>query len=288
MTHINNRLSAKHIAYDLICCVIGSALVGMALSVFTVPNNIAPGGVSGLATALAYVTGIHVSVLTLALNIPILLAAWRSMGKRTFFYTLICTGLLSLFIELADRYLPRYTGNVLIAAVYGGVICGLGMGLLFLRDITTGGTDLLALLLKKIFPNVPSGAMLMCVDIAVVVIAVAIFRDIEVALTSAITIYVTSKVIDTLAQGVEYAKVIYVITDKGAELSAVLNEHTARGNTLIKAVGGYTGAEKQLLITVTRRNVLSQTLHLIKQVDPAAFTFVTNSTEVHGEGFRVD
>ena len=181
-----------------------------------------------------------------------------------------------------------YSGNVLIAAVYGGVICGLGMGLLFLRDITTGGTDLLALLLKKIFPNVPSGAMLMCVDIAVVVIAVAIFRDIEVALTSAITIYVTSKVIDTLAQGVEYAKVIYVVTDKGAELSAVLNEHTARGNTLIKAVGGYTGAEKQLLITVTRRNVLSQTLHLIKQVDPAAFTFVTNSTEVHGEGFRVD
>ena len=288
MTHINNRLSAKHIAYDLICCVIGSALVGMALSVFTVPNNIAPGGVSGLATALAYVTGIHVSVLTLALNIPILLAAWRSMGKRTFFFSLICTGLLSLFIELADRYLPRYTGNVLIAAVYGGVICGLGMGLLFLRDITTGGTDLLALLLKKIFPNVPSGAMLMCVDIAVVLIAVAIFRDIEVALTSAITIYVTSKVIDTLAQGVEYAKVIYVITDKGAELSAVLNEHTARGNTLVKAVGGYTGAEKQLLITVTRRNVLSQTLHLIKQVDPAAFTFVTNSTEVHGEGFRAD
>ena len=128
----------------------------------------------------------------------------------------------------------------------------------------------------------------MCVDIAVVLIAVAIFRDIEVALTSAITIYVTSKVIDTLAQGVEYAKVIYVITDKGAELSAVLNEHTERGNTLIKAFGGYTGTEKQLLITVTRRNVLSQTLHLIKQVDPAAFTFVTNSTEVHGEGFRPD
>ena len=288
MQNSKKTLSARTVVSDLVFCVIGSALVGMALSVFTVPNNIAPGGVSGLATALAHVTGIHVSVLTLALNVPILLAAWRSMGKRTFFYTLICTGLLSLFIELAERCLPQYTGNVLIAAVYGGVLCGLGMGLLFLRDITTGGTDLLALLLKKIFPNVPSGAMLMCVDIAVVLIAVAIFRDIEVALTSAITIYATSKVIDTLAQGVEYAKVIYVITDKGAELSAVLNENTARGNTLIKAVGGYTGTEKQLLITVTRRNVLSQTLHLIKQVDPAAFTFVTKSTEVHGEGFRVD
>ena len=288
MTHFNYSISPKQVIYDFVCCVIGSALVGIALSVFTVPNNIAPGGVSGLATALAYITGIHVSVLTLALNIPILLAAWRSIGKRTCFYTLLCTGLLSLFTELAERCLPEYTGNVLIAAVYGGVFSGLGMGLLFLRDITTGGTDLLALLLKKIFPNVPNGVLLMVVDVTVVLIAVAIFRDIEVALTSAITIFVTSKLIDTMAQGVDYAKVIYVITDKGAELSAELNKQTERGNTLIKAAGGYTGAEKQLLITVTRRNVLSQTLNLIKQVDPAAFTFVTNSTEVHGEGFRAD
>ena len=280
--------SAGRIVIDLAYCIIGSALVGIALSMFTVPNNIAPGGVSGLATALAYVTGLRVSLLTLVLNVPLMLAAWRSMGKRTCFYTLICTGLLSLFIELAARYLPKYTGDVLIAAVYGGVICGLGMGLLFLRDITTGGTDLLALLLKKVFPNVPSGTMLMIVDVAVVLVAVAVFREIEVALTSAITIFVTSKVIDTLAQGVDYAKVIYVVTDKGAELSAALNQQTERGNTLIRANGGYTGAEKQLLITVTRRNVLSQTLHLIKEIDPAAFTFVTNSTEVHGEGFRLD
>ena len=223
--------------YDFVGCVIGSALVGVALSVFTVPNNIAPGGVSGLATALAYVTGIHVSVLTLALNIPILVAAWRSIGKRTCFYTLLCTGLLSLFIELSERFFPQYTGNVLIAAVYGGVFSGLGMGLLFLRDITTGGTDLLALLLKKIFPNVPNGVLLMVVDVTVVLIAVAIFRDIEVALTSAITIFVTSKLIDTMAQGVDYAKVIYVITDKGAELSAELNKQTERGNTLMSHAG---------------------------------------------------
>ena len=280
--------SAKRIVVDLAHCIVGSALVGIALSMFTVPNNIAPGGVSGLATALAHVTGLRVSLLTLLLNVPLMLAAWRSMGKRTCFYTLICTGLLSLFIELAARYLPKYTGDVLIAAVYGGVICGFGMGLLFLRDITTGGTDLLALLLKKVFPNVPSGTMLMIVDVAVVLVAVAIFREVEVALTSAITIFVTSKLIDTLAQGVDYAKVIYVVTDKGAELSTALNQQTERGNTLIRASGGYTGAEKQLLITVTRRNVLSQTLHLIKEIDPAAFTFVTNSTEVHGEGFRLD
>ena len=107
MTHINNRLSAKHIAYDLICCVIGSALVGMALSVFTVPNNIAPGGVSGLATALAYVTGIHVSVLTLALNIPILLAAWRSLNLDVQRDELILSGASESLGEMLGRYISH-------------------------------------------------------------------------------------------------------------------------------------------------------------------------------------
>ncbi len=288
MIRQNEKYTGKDLLLDAAASVIGSALVGVSLSMFTIPNNIAPGGVSGLSTALAHVLHMRVSVLTILLNVPILLAAWRRMGRHSFFSTLICTGLLSLFIELADRYLPSYTGNILIAAVYGGAVCGLGTGILFLRNITTGGTDLLALLLKKLFPNLPGGTLLMIIDSAVVLIAVLVFKEIDVALTSAITIYISSKVIDTLAQGVDYAKVIYIITDKGTEMSQALNESTQRGNTVIKAAGGYTGEEKTMIITVTRRNVLSQTLHLIKQVDPAAFTFVTNSTEVHGEGFRAD
>ena len=272
---------------DILVCIIGSALVGTALSVFTIPNEIAPGGISGLSTALAYMLGVRVSVLTLVLNIPIMLAAYRLLGKRSFFYTLLSTALLSGFIELAS-FLPVYTGNILIAAVYGGVLSGIGIGILFLRNITTGGTDLIALMLHKAFPNVPNGTILAVIDGIVVLIAVLVFQKIEVALTSVLTIYFSSKVIDLIAQGVDYAKVIYIVTDKGKELSAVLNSSTDRGNTVIKAFGGYTGAEKQLVITVTRRNVLAQTLRLIHATDPAAFTFVTDSTEVHGEGFKID
>ena len=272
---------------DILVCIIGSALVGTALSVFTIPNEIAPGGISGLSTALAYVLGVRVSVLSLVLNIPIMLAAYRLLGKRSFFYTLLSTALLSGFIELAS-FLPVYTGNILIAAVYGGVLTGIGIGILFLRNITTGGTDLIALMLHKAFPNVPNGTILAVIDGIVVLIAVLVFQKIEVALTSVLTIYFSSKVIDLIAQGVDYAKVIYIVTDKGKELSAVLNSSTDRGNTVIKAFGGYTGAEKQLVITVTRRNVLAQTLRLIHATDPAAFTFVTDSTEVHGEGFKID
>ena len=282
-----NEKKGIQVLYDILVCIIGSALVGTALSVFTIPNEIAPGGISGLSTALAYMLGVRVSVLTLVLNIPIMLAAYRLLGKRSFFYTLLSTALLSGFIELAS-FLPVYTGNILIAAVYGGVLSGIGIGILFLRNITTGGTDLLALMLHKAFPNVPNGTILAVIDGIVVLIAVLVFRKIEVALTSVLTIYFSSKVIDLIAQGVDYAKVIYIVTDKGKELSAVLNSSTDRGNTVIKAFGGYTGAEKQLVITVTRRNVLAQTLRLIHATDPAAFTFVTDSTEVHGEGFKID
>ncbi len=282
-----NEKKGIQVLCDILVCIIGSALVGTALSVFTIPNEIAPGGISGLSTALAYVLGVRVSVLSLVLNIPIMLAAYRLLGKRSFFYTLLSTALLSGFIELAS-FLPVYTGNILIAAVYGGVLTGIGIGILFLRNITTGGTDLLALMLHKAFPNVPNGTILAVIDGIVVLIAVLVFQKIEVALTSVLTIYFSSKVIDLIAQGVDYAKVIYIVTDKGKELSAVLNSSTDRGNTVIKAFGGYTGAEKQLVITVTRRNVLAQTLQLIHATDPAAFTFVTDSTEVHGEGFKID
>ena len=288
MKRLFDPSSAKNFLIDVVFTIIGSALVGAALSVFIEPNDIAPGGVSGLAIALAYITPIRVSIWTLALNIPLLLCAWRILGKRSLIFTLISTVLLSVFIDLSAAFLPAYTNNPLLAACCGGVVTGLGIGMLFLRGISTGGTDLLALLLKRVFPNIPSGTLLMIIDATVVAIAVLIFRDIEVALYSAITIFISSKLIDAMAQGVDYAKVIYVVTARGDKVTEVLNTYTDRGSTIIPAIGGYTKDNKQVVITVTRRNVLSQTLRLIKQTDPAAFTFVMDSTEVHGEGFKLD
>ena len=250
------------LAYDLLFTVIGTALVGFALAMFTIPNDIAPGGVSGLATALAYITPIHVSVWTLLMNVPLMIAAWRRLGPRTIFFTIISTLLLSLFIELGTLYLPQYRSDTLAASLLGGVVSGLGMGLLFIRGVSTGGTDLLALILKKLLPNVPTGTLLMVVDAAVVAAATLIFRDFDVAIYSAITIFTTSKLIDTITQGVDYAKVIYTVTEHGEEIARVLNESTPRGTTLIPAVGGYTGEGKQIVMTVTKRSVLAQTLRL--------------------------
>ena len=279
----------KHIRLllDVIATVLGSFIVAAALVVFTIPNNIAPGGVSGLATALAHITPIPVSLWTLLLNVPLLICALWLMGKRSLLLTLLSTVLLSVFIEMLS-FLPVYTNDKLISSVFGGVIMGLGIGVLFLRGISTGGTDLLALMLKKPLPNIPSGSLLMAIDAAIVLFAVIIFKEIEVALYSTVTIFVCSKIIDAMAEGVDYAKVIYIVSSKGKEISDVLNKNMERGTTILPATGGYTGNEKQLVITVTRRNVLAQTLRLIKQTDPEAFTFVTDSTEVHGEGFKIE
>jgi uncharacterized membrane-anchored protein YitT (DUF2179 family) len=271
---------------DILSDIIGAALVAAALVIFTVPNNIAPGGVSGLATALHHITPITIGMWSLILNVPLFIAAFRRLGFRPLLNTLVTTLLLSLFIDWFNTFLPGYINNVLVAAMFGGVIMGVGMGILLVRGSSTGGTDLLSLLMSGRLPDVPIGTLLMFIDGSVVVFAVLIFKNIDVAMYSAITIFISSKTVDYIMQGADYAKVIYVITDKGNELSSILQAGTDRGVTLIPAVGGYTGNDKTMLTTVVRRNNVSHALGLIKQCDPAAFVYVVNSTEVHGEGFK--
>lgn len=266
--------------------VIGSALVALGLVLFTIPNDIAPGGVSGLATALAHILPLPVGVWSLVLNVPLLALGWWRMGWRPLGKTVAATLLLSLFIDLFTPFVPPYTANPLLAAVLGGVLMGAGMGAIFARGASTGGTDLISLLLNRVFPDMSVGSLLLCVDAAVVVFAVCVFRDIEVALYSIVTIFATTKTIDTIMQGIDHAKVVYVVTENGEAMLPVLSEQLERGVTVIPAEGGYTRRSKQLLTIVTRRNSLTATLRLIRRLDGKAFIFISDATEVLGEGFK--
>lgn len=271
---------------DVVAIVVGSAAVAAALVIFTIPNNIAPGGVTGLATSLQSITPFSAGVWSLILNVPLFYLAFRKLGFRPLLKTAVATVLLSLFMDFFATFMPGYTRNILVAAVFGGALSGFGMGLLFVRGLSTGGTDLLSLLLANRIHEVPVGTILMFVDGAVVVLAVLIFRDIDVALYSAITIFVTSKLVDSMVQGADYAKVIYVVTDHGQELADLLAEATGRGVTMSPAVGSYSGMDKTMLTTVVRRGGVSVALSIVKEHDPAAFVYVVSSTEVHGEGFK--
>ncbi|MCE5187784.1 MAG: YitT family protein [Eubacteriales bacterium] len=280
------KQSARAWALDILAFVLGSAMVAAGLVLFTIPNDIAPGGVSGLATALASFTPVSVGIWTLILNIPLIALAWWKLGFRPLSKTILTTLLLSAFLELFSRILPPYSNNVLLASVLGGVLCGAGMGIIFVRGATTGGTDLISLLLNRVFPNASVGSLLLIVDATVVIFAVLVFRNIEVALYSIVTIFVTTRTIDAIMQGVDHAKVIYIVTERGDDILSLLADDLGRGVTVLQGRGGYTKRDKHVLMLVTRRNSFAQTLKAIKQIDRQAFIFVTDATEVHGEGFK--
>ena len=266
----------------------GTALVALGLAMFTIPNDIAPGGVSGLATALTHVTGgfMTVGAWSLLLNVPLAAVAWWKLGFRPLCKTLAATVLLSVFIDLLSLVVPPYTNNPLLAAGFGGALMGVGMGVLFARGISTGGTDLLTLLLNRVFPNLSLSTLLLCIDTLVVVFAVIVFGNIEIALYSFVTIFVASKAIDGIMQGVDHTKVLYVVTEQSEALLGKLAMEMGLGVTALPARGGYTGRDKQMLMVVTHRSDFAKTLGLIKSIDPAAFLIVMNATEVHGEGFK--
>lgn len=280
------KQSARAWAVDVLAMLFGSALVAAGLVLFTIPNNIAPGGVSGLATALAHITPMRVGLWTLLLNVPLIALAWWKLGLRPLGKTIVTTLLLSLLIDVFSAVLPPYTNNVLLSAVLGGVLCGAGMGMIFVRGATTGGTDLISLLLSRVFPNISVGSLLLAVDTLVVVFAVLVFRDIEVALYSIVTIFATTRTVDAIMQGVDHAKVIYVVTECCDEILALLAGELGRGVTVMQGRGGYTKRDKHVLMLVTRRNLFAQTLKAVKSVDRKAFLFVTDVAEVHGEGFK--
>ena len=280
------KQSARAWFFDVLAMVFGSALIAAGLVLFTIPNNIAPGGVSGLATALAYITPVTVGIWTLLLNVPLIVLSWWKLGFRPLLKTIVTTLLLSALIDVFGLFLPQYTNNVLLAAVLGGVLSGVGMGIIFVRGATTGGTDLISLLLNRAFPNLSVGSLLLIVDTLVVVFAVFVFRDIEVALYSIVTIFVNSRTIDAIMQGVDHAKVIYVVTERGDDILSLLADDLGRGVTILQGRGGYTKRDKHVLMLVTHRNSFAQTLKAIKTVDKKAFLFVTDATEVHGEGFK--
>ncbi len=277
---------AKRLLADSIAIIIGCALTALGLSVFTVPNNIAPGGVSGIATALSSLIGIPVGTLSLVLNIPLMAVALKRLGLKPLAKTIAATVLLSAFIDLFALWLPGYTNNELLAALAGGGFMGVGLGLLLTRGISTGGTDLIGLMLFKMRPGFSMGQLLMAIDTLVVIFAVVVFRDIEVALYSVVALFVTSKTIDAIQEGLDHAKVIYIITDREEDLLNRIAHEMGRGVTVLPARGGFTGKDKTVLMTIARRNEVAMTLQAVRTIDPRAFTIISDATEVHGEGFK--
>jgi uncharacterized membrane-anchored protein YitT (DUF2179 family) len=272
---------------DFAFYILGSMLYSASVSVFTAPNKIAPGGVTGVSTILHYAFGLPIGVMIFVLNIPLFLLAMRFIGGRFIVRTVICTALISAFIDIFG-ILPRYeyTGNMLLASLYGGLIAGSGLGLIFLRGATTGGTDTASKLIRLRYPYIPMGRIMMAIDLMVVLAAAIYFRSVNDALYAIITIFVSSKVIDSILYGSDTGRMVMIVSEKNEELANCISEEVNRGITILKGRGYYSGAEKDVIMCAVRRSEAPRLRAITRRIDPSAFIIMCEAGDVIGEGFK--
>ncbi|RCW58608.1 YitT family protein [Halanaerobium sp. ST460_2HS_T2] len=273
----------KRIFIDYLGITAGSFLIALALTVFLVPNKIAAGGVSGLATVIYYLTSFPIGITMLVINIPLFLAGIKIMGMSFGIRTIYGIVSLSVFTDLLQPHMTALTDDLLLASIYGGVVGGVGLGIVFRSRGTTGGTDLIASLINY-FTGITVGEGLLIADGVVVALA-GIFFNLEVALYAAVTIFITSQTIDVVQEGLNFKKGVLIISDKAEKINQMVVNDLNRGITEFEAKGGYTGDRKRVLLCIISRSEVSELKKAVSQIDQEAFVIISNVHEVLGEGF---
>lgn len=263
---------------------LGAIITAAALNVFLIPNKIAAGGVSGMATVLHYLLGLPVGMTMLALNIPLFLASVRVLGTKFGVKTLYGAAILSVAIDSTAPYTPVLTHDILLSSLYGGALAGLGLGLVFRFGGTTAGTDLAAAIINKL-TRISVGQALLAVDFCVIAFAGIAFRSAELALYALISLFLTSHIVDLIQEGPTTAKAFFIMSLRSDAVAQQIMNEMDRGVTFFQGRGGYTGQSREVLFCVVSTGEVSRVKNLIQSVDPHAFVIVADTHEVLGEGF---
>jgi len=279
-----SRAALKTALIDFAGILAGSVILAVGMNMFMIPNMLAPGGVSGLAVVLYHIFRLPVGATIILLNIPLFIAGYLVLGPRVVIQSLLGTFLFSIAIEATAPYLPAATDDLLLASVYGGLVMGIGVGLVFRYRGSTGGTGLLSLILAKAKGISPGQAMLWG-DLVVLAAAVFVFGS-EAAMYAALALFVSVKVIDGILEGLGLAKSVIIITKNGEAINEKLIYELGRGVTWLEGHGGYTGQSREVLLCVITRQQIATLKAIIHKIDPDAFVIIGNATEVHGEGFQ--
>ena len=264
---------------------LGAVIYALAFDWFVAPNQIAMGGVTGLAQIVnALVPVLPVGVLSILVNVPLFLAGWRLLGGRLLVSSLYAMAVSSLAIDVIAWMHTFPPMDPILATLYGGAGMGVGLGLVFSQGATTGGTDIIGKLLKLKFPWLPIGKLVMIPDMVVVILAAVVFGTVNAALYGLIQMYLLSKVMDMILYGWDTSRVAYIITDPWEETVQGLLDMN-RGVTLLQGKGAYTGAEKQVLLVAFRQREIVPIKRMLREIDPKAFFIVCDAHEILGEGF---
>lgn len=283
------------ISYSLI--VIGSIILAAGFVFFISPYKIVPGGVYGIAIVIHYMTegmfswapsGLPIGMMGLIMNIPLTILGVKILGPRFGVKTVVGFVLTSVFMDVIT-YLygeaPLVAGDALLSSIFGGVLVGLGLGLIFKSKATSGGSDIVAMILAK-YTKMPLGQLMIYVDSAIVLVGLVVFADWKIPLYSWIVIYVTGKTIDIVLQGMSVDKTLFIISDKFVEIRDRIINDLHRGGTYIPGKGMYNGSDKTIIFTVVNRREMALLQEYIHEIDPTAFLTVLEANEILGEGFK--
>ena len=268
---------------DYVYVIVGAAVIAIGFNVFLLPNQVASGGVSGISTILHGLFGWNPGIVQYAFNIPLFIAGVLLLGKKFGIKSFIGTITLPFIVLLTNSWEP-WTDNPLLGALFGGIVVGLGIGLVFKGNASTGGTDLLAQIITK-YTGLTLGTSVLLID-GIIAISAAVVFDLEKGLYALIGLYVTTKTIDIIQLGFSQSKMVYIITLKQDEVREAIYAEINRGVTKLPAIGGYTGEARPVLMVVGYQTEFTKLKQLIKSVDPSAFVIVSDAYEVLGEGFK--
>ncbi len=265
--------------------LLGSTIFALGFSLFLEPNNINSGGISGLAQAVAHIIGIqNVGLLSVLLNLPLFLIGGIRVGKRFFAGSLIGMLVSGVLIDLFASISIGFQ-DALVSGIYGGLLCGLGIGVVFAAGTSTGGSDILVRLLKLHYRNVPIGMISMTFDALVVILTGIVFHDISRALYSGIAVFITGQVMDIVVYRFDYSKVAIIISDQAEAIAKAVAEKLDRGVTFLDGQGYYTRQDKKVVLTVVKKGQLADLKELVMERDEAAFVIVQEAHQVLGDGF---
>ena len=275
----------KRRVLDYLMITVASFIYAVAVSLFLDPNSLAPGGVTGIAIILNRLSGLETGTWVLIINIPIIILGMWKFGLHFILSTLYCTAATSFFINLLAT-LGVATEDRFLAALVGGALMAVGIGLVFKAGATTGGTDIIVKLLRLRFPHLKTGSLFLITDAIIVTASACVFKDLDVALYAGLVVFVNSVLLDVVLYGRDGAKLIFIISDAHASITKRLLEELDIGVTYISGTGAYSGKEKSVIMCVMKKQISAQVEVIVREEDPDAFMIVTSATEIFGEGYK--
>ena len=270
---------------EIIETIVGAIIMAIATSLILLPNQLSTGGFAGIATIFYYFLNIPMGTTILSINIPLFIFATYKLGKGFVIRSFIGTVTFSFSIDILDKLQPL-TQDRFLACIYGGIIIGLGTAIILKANSSTGGSDLISMLVKKYNPNIRTGNVIIIVDVIIVGLNVLLFKEIEIGLYSAIAIYLMGKMIDIIFEGIYFTKLLIIISKRNEEIAEVIGEKIGRGTTGLYGKGMYKDEQKLVLLCAASRGDVVRVKQIAKKIDPESFIIIANAREVVGLGFK--